>query len=324
MRVRLQEIKNLKIGTEAEIKSGLHTEQRLASNGKPYIAVMFDDGFEGITVNVWEKDTRFEEFRNIEGLQLCDAVIKYKGLNKGYENYEIVSYKLLERPSIVDCVEVDALKEELKSFIMHEVPDEDVKKVLFELCADKDLLNSLFITPVNDKNGYSFKGGALAHMIRTGQLIVAVAGVYDAWKYNKGGFKTVFDRSVMIATSIFQYIGNTNMFKFSKTGEIEKTYEGELNGSAYYGDKILTEILDKSTMSGAKKEAFIHAVTSSRGSLQFGAVTTARTKEAIAFNKISELDILMGNFEYLERISLGNNFGKLAEKHYCLDNFSDL
>lgn len=324
MNVRLQDIKNKKIGTEIKVKSGIHTEERLSANGKPYVAVMLDDGFEGITINIWDNNKKFEEFRDIDGLQLCEAVVKYKGSNKGFENYDIVSYKLLERPSIIDCVEVEKLKEELKRFIMNEIKDEDIKNILFNLCADKDLLNSLFITPISDKNGYSFKGGALAHMIRTCQLINAVTSVYDAWDYNKGGFKVSLNSSLMIATAVFQYIGNTKVYKFTKTGTIEKTYEGELNGSAYYGDKILTNIIQNSNMPDAKKEAFIHSITASRGSLQFGAVTTARTKDAIAFNKISELDMLMGNFEHLDRISLGHNFGKLSDKQYCLDDFSDL
>lgn len=324
MSIRLQDIKNQKIGTEVSIKAGMHTEERLAGNGKPYITVMFDDGVEGISVNVWDNDKRFETFRDIEGLQLCESVIKYKGLNKGFENYEIVSYKLLDRPSVINCVEVENLKEELKKIIMHEVADEDIKKILFDLCSDKDLLNSLFITPVSDKNAYSFKGGALAHMVRTIQLAIAVTGVYDSWNYNIGGFKSVLNKSLLIATAIFQYIGNTKIYKFSKTGEIEKTYEGDLNGSAYYGDNILTKILLKSQMADEKKQAFIHAITSSRGALKYGAVTTERSKEAVAFNRLSDLDIMMANFEYMDRISLGNSFGKLAEKHYCLDNFSDL
>lgn len=323
-KIHLKDIKTLKIDDEAEITSGIHCAEKVSTTtGKPFLTVTFDDGVDGLVINIWDNNPLYEELKQIKDIQLCTAVVKYKGCNKGYENYELISYNLISKPSLTDCVEIEKLVNEFRS-ILSEMPKSEVKNIICDIFKDKTIKNLLFSLPVGEENAYSFKGGILARIVRNCKLISAVSKVFNEWEFNKGGFNGRIDPALMIISAVCQDIGNIKTFSIDSDGKIIKTEAGNMNDSAYYTAILVTKYIEKSKLNDEQKTMLINGILSTKGSLKFGDVSIGRTREAIIFKYISSMDFAMGNFEMLERISLGNNYGKIGNKSYYLDYWDNL
>lgn len=314
-------IKNVKgIG---RIKANYFSENKVAKNKSPFLCITFSEDDNSLSLNIWSNDSKYETLKNIEDNSLVEAEIEYKGVSKGYDQYVLHNIKKIERPSLIDCVDIKKLQDELKNILQHNVPDDEIRAVLYDVCANKELLNKLFLAPASEKSSYSFKGGTLAHIVRTCKLCIAICDIYDNWNLNKGGFNEKLNLSALIFASFMSEIGNVESFELTNNG-VQKTFKGKLNESSYYTSKIMNEYLIKSDMPEEKKLMLEHIVTSSKGKLVYGALNTPRTKEAVVFHQIERMDKLVGGFEYLERISLGGEFGKIGDKEYCILDIDDI
>lgn len=318
--MKIKELKNNK-GVQT-VLTNLSVTESITKTGKPYLKLEFDDGDKAI-IMVWDTDPNYEEYKALGENALVEAQLEYLKTNaQGYEEFKLHGYVKKERPSLVDCVEIDLLKDELRNIISN-MENEDLKNIAFELCKDKDLLEKLFSAPATEKSAYSFKGGLLAHIVRVCKSALALSEVYNAWNFNKGGFNETLDTDLLIVCALFHDLGKIETYKIH--GEtVEKTFQGELLEDSYVSAKILREVLEKCSLTEEQKILIEHAVTSSKGTLSFGALNIPRTKEANVFHCLERIDSMMGNFEYMQRVSLGNEFQKLHEKQYCLVNFFDM
>lgn len=318
-------IKDLKTNAgEHKVLCNLTVEDAITTTKKPYLKMQFDDGTKAM-IMIWDNNPKFKEYSKFEKkkLLLVEATLKFIKVNSaGYDEYELKDIVVKTRPSLSDCVEIEDLKQELRD-IIKSLKGSNVHELLLKLCEDKELLTKLFNAPVTEKSGYSFKGGLLAHIVRLCKAITALGGVYNEWNYNKGGFNQGLDTEFLIICAIFHDIGAINYYKFDNEC-VEKTFEGELLEISYISSGIIRDILKSSSLSDEQKIILEHAITSSRGTLSFGALNTPRTPEANVFHLLERIDTVMANFEFMKRISLGNEFQKLNDKQYCLVEFNDL
>lgn len=320
--MRIKDLKSNK-GVQ-EILANLTVTEDMTKNGvpRPYLKLEFDDGSK-VKVNVWESNPKYAEYKALGRNALVEAKIEFiKTSVEGYDEYVIHNITKKERASLTDCVEIDKLKNELRNIITN-MKSEPLKNVAFTLCQDKTLLEQLFNAPATEKSAYSFKGGLLAHIVRVSKMGIALGEVYNAWNFNKGGFNETLDADLLIVCALLHDIGKVKSYTINNE-MVEKTFEGELLEDSYISAKILKDILDKCELSQEQKVLIEHAVTSSKGTLSFGALNTPRTKEANVFHCIERIDSMMGNFEYMQRLSVGNEFQKLNDKQYCLVDFDDM
>lgn len=316
-------IKELKTNKGVQtVLANLSVIEATTKTGKPYLKMDFDDG-EKATIMIWDTDPNYEEYKALGENSLVEAQLEYVKTNSaGYDEFKLHGYVKKDRPSLIDCVEIERLKNELKTIISN-MQNKDLRNVAFTLCKDKELLEALFLAPATEKSAYSFKGGLLAHIVRVSKTAIALSEVYNAWDFNKGGFNEGLDTDLLVLCALLHDIGKIKAYEFN--GEmVQKTFEGELLEDSYISSKILADLFTKCELSNEQKLLIEHAVTSSKGTLSFGALNTPRTKEANVFHSLERIDSMMGNFEYMQRVSLGGEFQKLHEKQYCLVNFEDM
>jgi len=295
----------------------------VAKNGKEYLKLTFDDGKSAISMFIWDKDKNFNNYKAIPYHSLTEIEVEYLGKNaSGYDDYKLHSITVKEDVSLVDCVEIEPLKNELKS-ILKNMKNKSLKEVAFKLCSDKEVIEGLFNAPASEKSGYSFKGGLLAHVVRLCKSAIALSEVYNLWDFNKGGFNEGLDTDLLIVCSLLHDIGKVKYYEINE-GEVEKTFNGELFESSYLTVGIMKDILNDCDLTEEQKALIEHAVTSSKGSLSFGALNTPRTKEANVFHCLERIDTMMGNFEYMQRVSINGEFQKLHDKQYCLIGFDEV
>lgn len=313
--MKLSELKNNK---------GIHTltTNLLVTEKNGYLRLEFSDATK-VTMNIFNNDKNYDIFNQLEKdkLLLVDAEMEYVGKNSGgYDTYNVVSLETKERPSLIDVVDIDVLKGELRNIIMN-IQTPVLHDLLFAFCKNKDFLNKFFQAPCTEKSAYSFKGGILAHTVRLCKLIDQIAQTYDSWNYNKGGFNGTIDTELLKTIAIFHDAGRAYVYEIQDE-MIEKTLEGELLSSTELSVNLLNELINENNIEFSEEQKVLlqHCISASGNNSQ----CLPRTKEAMIFNYIEKLDTIMGNFEYMDKVSIGDDFQRLLDKNYCLMEFEDV
>lgn len=317
---KITSLKKLK-GVQEVLCNG-NVSEEIGKSGKPYLNLILSDDNDNISIKIWNNDGRYESISKIPINSLLEVKVEYTGVKNGYDQYILHDYKIQTRPSLTDCVEIEGLKDELREIISNEIDNEEIKDLIFDLFKDEKLKELIFSAPLTEKSGYSFKGGLLAHIVRTCRLTLVISDVYDNWKFNKDGFNAKLNKSVLLASAILHDVGVGVTLEIVDD-VVRKTYKGNLNESSYYSAKILIDLLKESKILDEKKDYLEHVVTSAKGKLAYGALNTPRSKEAVVFHEIERIDSVMGNFEFMDRVSFGE-FAKLGEKQYCLIDFNEI
>ena len=287
-----------------------------------YLRLEFSDSSK-IVINIFNNDKNHDIFNQLEKdkLLLVDVEMEYTGKNPGgYDTYNIVSIETKERPSLMDVVDIDVLKNELRDIIMN-ISDQNLHQLLFAFCKNKIFLEKFFNAPGTEKSAYSFKGGILAHTVRLCKLIDNVCDMYENWNYNKGGFNETLNRELLKTVAIFHDAGRAYIYDI-EDNTIQKTLTGELLSSTELSVTMLNDIIQEEEIDFIEEQKIIlqHCISASGNNSQ----CIPRMKEAIVFNYLEKLDTSMANFEYMEKISIGDDFQRLLDKNYCLMEFEDV
>lgn len=313
--MKLSELKNNK---------GIHTltTNLLVTEKNGYLRLEFSDATK-VTMNIFNNDKNYDIFNQLEKdkLLLVDVEMEYVGKNSGgYDTYNVISLETKERPSLIDVVDIDVLKGELRNIIMN-IQTPVLHDLLFAFCKNKDFLNKFFQAPCTEKSAYSFKGGILAHTVRLCKLIDQIAQTYDSWNYNKGGFNGTIDTELLKTIAIFHDAGRAYVYEIQDE-MIEKTLEGELLSSTELSVNLLNELINENNIEFSEEQKVLlqHCISASGNNSQ----CLPRTKEAMIFNYIEKLDTIMGNFEYMDKVSIGDDFQRLLDKNYCLIEFENV
>jgi 3'-5' exoribonuclease len=315
-------IKDLKTNKGAHsILTNVTVTEEITKTNKKYLKVILDDGDKAV-IMIWDNDAKYEEYKKLGENALIEANLEFIKTNSaGYDEFKIHDFTLKKRPSLTDCVEIERLKSELRQ-ILSSIENKELKSIAYSLCKNKELLEKLFLAPATEKSAYSFRGGLLAHIVRTCKSVEAIASVYNNWDFNKGGFNEGLDKDLLIICAILHDVGKIDYYEFNGD-TVQKTFKGELLEDSYMSAIILRDVLNNSKLTEEQKVLIEHAVISAKGTLNFGALTTPRTKEANVFHMLERIDSMMGNFEYMKRVSLGDDFQKLHEKQYCLSSLEN-
>lgn len=298
------------------------TANLLVSQKQNYLRLEFSDSTR-IVMNVFSDNKNYEELCKLEKdkLLLVNATLEYKGTNSaGYDQYELSALSTKERPSLMDVVDIEKLKTELRNEIMG-IETPELKELLFAFCKDKTFLNQFFDAPCTEKSAYSFHAGILAHTVRLCKLIEAVSATFENWDFNKGGFNGTIDEELLKTIAIFHDAGRALSYQIVDD-KIEKTMEGELLSSTELSVKLLNQLVDENELSITNEQLILltHAISASGSNSQ----CVPRTKDALIFNMIEKMDTIMGNFEYMDKVSIEDEYFRLLDKQYCLIDFGDV
>lgn len=324
--MRLNDIKN-NVG-QVTLKCQLLITEERTTKGDNYLKLEFSDRTK-LYINIFNSNSKYQEYLSLgtNKLLFVEVTLEFRGINnQGYEEYNLYNITKLEMPSLVDCVDIPRLIDELRVIVAN-ITDVNLRTLVFAMCTykNKELLNKLFECPVTEKSAYSFKGGTLAHIVRTCKLCDAIAPVYNDWTFNLNGFKETINTDLLKTIAIFHDLGKAEKYYF-ENNQIQKTFKGELLSDAEISVNLFRDILKTANIQLMEEQVVMleHAIASAKGKTETGAICEPRTKEAEIFAAIERIECTMGNFEYLQRVNMGDEFQRLFNKQYYTENFSDV
>lgn len=321
-------LNELKTSNQAEVvRCQLMISEEKTTKGDNYLKLEFSDRTK-VYINIFNSNPKYQDYVNLglNKLMLVDVKLEYKGTNnQGFDEYNLYDITKVTQPSLVDCVDIQRLIAELR-VIVGNIKDVNLRTLVFAMCTyqNQTLLNKLFECPVTEKSAYSFKGGTLAHIVRTCKLCDVIANVYNTWDFNLGGYNETLNVDLLKTIAIFHDLGKAEKYYFENE-VIQKTFKGELLTDAEISVDIFRDVLNISNaaLSDEQKVILEHAIASAKGKIDNGAITDPRTKEAEIFAAIERIECTMGNFEHLQRTNIGDNFQKLFNKQYYTENFDE-
>lgn len=321
---KLSDVKKKK--EELLVLANMIISEEVAKTGAKYFKVKFVGDGEEINTNIFSKTSTFEDISKIKTNSLVELKIKYMGENKaGYDEYDIISIKEIKRKSLIDCVDVEKLKKRFKEILSKEIEDRELKELAYNLFKSEQIKDIIFNAPLNETNGYSFKSGLLAHIVRLCELIISTTTVVNTWDYNLEDSNIRLNKSLLILGAILSDLGSGISYTVEED-TVKKTLEGRINEPSHYTNRLLFEILDNSKISDEKR-LILENVVSSSNYKQGGSINSIKTKEGSVLYNLKKLNSWLGHFEYMGKVAIGD-FGKInyneTQRDYFLLDYDEL
>lgn len=321
---KLSDVKKKK--EELLVLANMIISEEVAKTGAKYFKVKFVGDGEEINTNIFSNTPIFEDISKIKTNSLIELKIKYMGENKaGYDEYDIISIKEIKRKSLIDCVDVEKLKKRFKEILSKEIEDRELKELAYNLFKSEQIKDIIFNAPLNETNGYSFKSGLLAHIVRLCELIISTTTVVNTWDYNLEDSNIRLNKSLLILGAILSDLGSGISYTVEED-TVKKTLEGRINEPSHYTNRLLFEILDNSKISDEKR-LILENVVSSSNYKQGGSINSIKTKEGSVLYNLKKLNSWLGHFEYMGKVAIGD-FGKInyneTQRDYFLLDYDEL
>ncbi|NLZ34914.1 MAG: hypothetical protein GX889_08455 [Clostridiales bacterium] len=321
---KLSDVKKKK--EELLVLANMIISEEVAKTGAKYFKVKFVGDGEEINTNIFNNSPTFEDISKIKTNSLIELKIKYMGENKaGYDEYDIISIKEIKRKSLINCVDVEKLKKRFKEILSKEIEDRELKKLAYNLFKNEQIKDIIFNAPLNETNGYSFKSGLLAHIVRLCELIISTTNVVNAWDYNLEDSNIRLNKSLLILGAILSDLGSGIAYTVEEDS-VKKTLEGRINEPSHYTNRLLFKILGNSEISDEKR-LILENVVSSSNYKQGGSINSIKTKEGSVLYNLKKLNSWLGHFEYMGKVAIGD-FGKInyneTQRDYFLLDYDEL
>lgn len=314
---KLSDVKKQK--KELLVLANIIISEEVAKTGIKYFKVKFVGDGEELNTNIFSKTPIYEDISKIKTNSLVEFKVKYMGKNKaGYDEYNITSIKEIKRKSLIDCVDVEKLKDRLKKILSDEIEDKELKQLAYDLFKHEQVKEIIFNAPLNETNGYSFKSGLLAHIVRLCELIISTTNVVNAWDYNLEDSNIRLNKSLLILGAILSDLGSGISYAIEEDS-VKKTLEGRINEPSHYTNRLLFEILGNSEISDEKR-LILENVVSSSNYKQGGSINSIKTKESSVLYSLKKLNSWLGHFEYMDKVAIGD-FGKINYNETQRDYF---
>ncbi|MFF2531478.1 metal-dependent phosphohydrolase [Brevibacillus sp. NPDC058079] len=313
-------IKDLKKGQEAVISGSITKKPKTKTKGEPWILLVFTDNSGTCYAKIWNNLELYPTIKEMPDGVTIEATVKCTEAGQ-YINVEIRSFEIVEKKE-VGLIDVDGLKAELRDALSG-LKDEKLKKLIKAVFSRPDMNEAYFKAPATMMSGYSFEGGVLAFVVRSIRLIKSVAAVFNEWNHNSDHFVTKINEDFLTAACILEPIGRVRAYKFNGN-RVEKTVEGELFEASYLTMKIFFEEVEKIEFPDEQRLILEHVLGSAMGRSDWGALHIPRSREAVAFNIILNLNLQMGHFEFLDRSAdATDQFVKLFQKTMFLGSYDE-
>lgn len=292
------------------------------TNGKPYLAITFQDQSSQISARLWEINNEEEILKKGNVVHVEGKVLSY---NKSLQIrlFKVTSDTLGLNPNdfaISSPVKKEELVNKLKAYV-DSISDNDLKLLVSNLV--NKYLEKLSIWPAAVRNHHEFESGLIYHSVTMADLGLSFCAVYPK-----------LNRDLVLAGCLVHDFGK--MIELSGLPNAEFTLDGKLIGHislGFYEVRKEAERLGMHEFESLKKEEqtkssplfhkhemasmLEHIILSHHGKYEFGSPVLPLTKEAYAVSCIDDFDAKM---MILDKAYEGAEKGENTSKIMTMDN----
>lgn len=279
-----------------------------ASNGKPFLSIVFQDQTGEIEAKLWDAS------EDDEKLYCAEKIVKILGDVQNYRGRTQLRLKQIRPASATDTVTISDFlatapvsKEEMMDKVtqyIFEMKNANMQRITRHLL--KKYQHAFFEYPAATKNHHEFVSGLAFHVVSMLDLAKAIAGLYPS-----------LDKDLLYAGIILHDLGKVKEL----SGPISTSYtvEGNLIGHISIMVDEIGKAAEELSINGEEVMVLKHLVLSHHGKAEWGSPKPPLIKEAEILHYIDNIDAKMNMLDRaLERVKPG----EFTERVFALDNRS--
>jgi len=280
----------------------------MASNGKPFLTLIFQDKSGEIEAKLWDATDADEQIYQPETIVKINGDIQnYRGrMQLRIRQIKLVSQE--ESVRLSDFIETAPLEsEEMQAKInqyIFDMKNPNIQRITRHLV--KKHQKAFFEYPAATKNHHEFVSGLAYHAVSMLDLAKSIAGLYPS-----------LDTDLLYGGIILHDLGKVQEL----SGPISTTYtvEGNLLGHITIMVNEIGKAADELGIKGEEVMILQHLVLSHHGKAEWGSPKAPLIKEAEILHYIDNLDAKMNMLDRaLERVKPG----EFSERIFPLENRS--
>ena len=280
----------------------------IASNGKPFLTLIFRDKTGEIDAKLWGATPQDEE------IYVPEKVVKLTGtINefRGRAQFRIKTIRVATTSDNVRIsdfletapVEVEELKASMTEFIF-EMENPNLQRIVRAFI--KKYEEELYIYPAASKNHHAYVSGLAHHII---SMLKIARQLYELYP--------TINKDLLYAGVILHDIGKIH--ELSGAVSTSYTIEGTLLGHISIMVSEIEEIADELKIEGEEVTVLQHIVLSHHGKAEWGSPKPPMIKEAEILHFI---DIIDAKMNMLDRALSHVKPGEFTERVFALENRS--
>lgn len=280
----------------------------IASNGKPFLTLIFQDKSGDIEAKLWDVSDGDEKNYSPQTIvKVTGDILNYRGRNQ-LRIRQIRSASPTDSVKLADFLETAPLStEEMMGKItqyIFEMKNPNIQRITRYLVSKNQ--KAFLEYPAATKNHHEFVSGLAYHVVSMLDLAKAIAGLYPS-----------LDKDLLYAGVILHDLGKI----IELSGPISTVYtiEGNLLGHITIMVNEIGKAADELSISGEEILVLQHLVLSHHGKAEWGSPKPPLIKEAEILHYIDNLDAKMNMLDRaLDRVKPG----EFTERVFALDNRS--
>ncbi|RSK26318.1 3'-5' exoribonuclease YhaM [Bacillus sp. HMF5848] len=280
----------------------------VASNGKPFLTLIFQDKSGEIEAKLWDATP------DDETNYCAETIVKVQGDIHHYRGRNQLKLRAIRPANEMDGVKhhdflekapvtIDAMQEKVTQYIF-EMKNPNIQRITRFLL--KKYQPAFFEYPAATKNHHEFISGLAYHVVSMLDLSKAIATLYPS-----------LDRDLLYAGVILHDLGK--VIELSGPVAASYTVEGNLIGHISIMVNEIGKAAEKLEIEGEEVVILQHLVLSHHGKAEWGSPKPPMIKEAEMLHYIDNLDAKMNMMDR----ALGKvKPGEFTERIFALDNRS--
>lgn len=280
----------------------------IASNGKPFLTIIFQDKSGEIEAKLWDATPEDEANYSAQKMvRLAGEINSYRGRNQ-LKIRNIRPVTDLDGVTISDFLEVapvpqDEMSSKITQYIF-EMKNSKLQRITRHLL--KKHQTAFFEYPAATKNHHEFVSGLAYHVVSMLDLAKSIANLYPS-----------LDTDLLYSGIILHDLGKVTEL----SGPISTTYtiEGNLLGHISIMVNEIGQAAKELGIEGEEVTVLQHIILSHHGKAEWGSPKPPMIKEAEILHYIDNLDAKMNMLDRaLERVKPG----EFSDRVFALDNRS--
>jgi len=278
----------------------------IASNGKPFLTLIFQDKSGEIEAKLWDASNEDEELYTPQSIVRVQGDIHhYRGRNQ-LKIRKIKPKEDQENINVSDLIETAPLSQEQMmdkiTQAIFEMKNPNIQRVTRHLL--KKHQNDFLQYPAATKNHHEFVSGLAYHVVSMLDLAKAISSLYPT-----------LDKDLLYAGVILHDLGKVT--ELSGPVSTSYTIEGNLIGHISIMVNEIGKAAEELGIEGEEIMVLQHLVLSHHGKLEWGSPKLPLIKEAEILHYIDNIDAKMNMLDRaLERVKPG----EYTERIFAMDN----
>ncbi len=326
-------ITDLEDGDMAEIVGQVKISEKEDKHGRPFMVISVRDNTGVVTSIVTPTDKLYKNIKkasDVNGNVAIKGQIKVNGTYKNIKMSYLSKVEMERKDSLytAEIPSISDLEAELKNRI-NGIANPVLKSIVQK--AFDNNKEDILTAPFSEKTAYAYEGGLMHFTVDMCDMSQSVSSCINCGFW---GASTILNEDIMLTGAILGNLGKSKTLRITKTGEIEKTPLGLMEEDSVISRDIVKEAIDdvkeeyKNSGKPINEEEIekitmelLHIISALKGNVNWGALTTPRSKNAMILSNINNIVYTKGLFENLEKNNGSNIFVKAYDsgKTYYID-----